>query len=198
MGIVTERVTAPEVEPVDVGTAKAHMHVTASVEAQDTLIGSLITAARRKAEAELGRALITQTWKLYLDTFPGNLGIIKLPYAPLQSVTHIKYYDEESVQQTMDAEDYQVDTKDEPGRIKPEEDVTWPSVHAWKFNPIEIQYIAGYGDSPDDVPEEIRQAMLLMIAHWFENREDVVLSGSPQQVPKAAEYLLSTCEIPGL
>ena len=65
-------VTAPAVEPVSLAEAKAQMRVDTSYD--DTIIGTLITTARRSVEIITGQKLITQTWKYYLDRFPGNYG----------------------------------------------------------------------------------------------------------------------------
>ena len=63
----------------------------------------------------------------------------------------------------------------------------------WPTNPIEVQFICGYGDSASNVPKMIRQAMLMMIAHWWENREAFVVQkqvGDLIEVPKSVISLL--------
>jgi uncharacterized phiE125 gp8 family phage protein len=50
--------------------------------------------------------------------------------------------------------------------------------------------VAGYGDDAEDVPQAIRQAMMLMIGHWYENREDTLGVGNIQRIPQGSEYLL--------
>src|SRR5512139_2288241 len=106
-------ITAPTVEPVTTAETKSHLRVDTT--ADDTLIGTLITAARQDSEEYLNRALVTQTWDLYMDGFPTTTKI-KVPLPPLQSITSIKYYDEDDVEATMTATDYIVDTVSEPGQ----------------------------------------------------------------------------------
>jgi uncharacterized phiE125 gp8 family phage protein len=55
---------------------------------------------------------------------------------------------------------------------------------------VTVTYVAGYGPAGDDVPAAIRHAMLLLIGHWYEHRESVVVGGNPVQVPLAVQALL--------
>jgi uncharacterized phiE125 gp8 family phage protein len=58
------------------------------------------------------------------------------------------------------------------------------------LNAYEVFFTAGYGDEPEDVPAPIRQALLMLVAHWFERREPVVLGAAPQEVPATVAGLL--------
>lgn len=159
--------TAPSGEPISTATAKAHLRVDTT--ADDTLIGSLITAARLRIDGRdgfLGRALLTQTWDLWLDAFPGCE--IRLPLAPAQSVTHVKYTDTDGVLQTLDTALWQLDTKSTVARLLPAYNEVWPSTRAVP-NAVNIRFVAGYG-AASDVPQAIIQHLLLVIGHWYENR----------------------------
>jgi uncharacterized phiE125 gp8 family phage protein len=168
-------VTAPAVEPISLTEAKAHLRVSHSND--DTLISMYIRAAREYVEGEhgfLGRALVTQTWRLTLDEFPTNE--IKIPLPPLQSVVNVYYDDSDGNEQTVDSDLYYVDTASEPGWVVPV--AIWPTPLD-AINAVRIDFIAGYlptTDSPPDlagnVPFNIKAAMLLMIADWMENREE--------------------------
>jgi uncharacterized phiE125 gp8 family phage protein len=182
-------ITAPAAEPFTTAQAKSHLRVTES--ADDTLIDTLILAARKRAESDLGRALITQTWEMYLDEFPFNYspGIVP-PRAPLQSVTSIKYIDNDGVEQTWSSADYRVDVKSEPGRITPEWSESWPTPRVIT-NAVTVKYVAGYGDASTDIPQDIRQAMLMLIGHWYENRESIVVGTITAPVPQSYEWLIA-------
>src|SRR3974377_971688 len=65
-------ITPPAVEPVTLAEAKQHARV--EYPDDDALITGMIVAARRMAETRLRSALITQTWNLYLDSFPSAGG----------------------------------------------------------------------------------------------------------------------------
>ena len=168
-------VTAPEVEAISVAQAKEHMRISYKYEDDDNYIDSLIKVVRESTEQYLRRKLITQTWKLYLDGWPEGDSII-LPYGKVQSnVTHVKYTDTASSQSTWDTDEYNTDTDSDPGRVVLEYGYSWPTTTLHPQNPIEIQFVCGYGDNSDDVPTPIIHAMLIRISDLYENRESFVL-----------------------
>lgn len=133
----------------------------------DPLLSILIKSARQYAELLLGRKLITQTVDLYLDSFP-EWGI---EIMPLQSVTSITYADTTDTQQTVDADDYIVDSSSIPARITPGDGVTWPSTMN-KVNAVRIRFIAGYGDATA-VPQCIKHWMLMRVKQLYDQRDMV-------------------------
>jgi uncharacterized phiE125 gp8 family phage protein len=159
-----------------------------SASTEDDLLNSLITAARQYVESFQNRALCTQTWELWLDAFPSK-GYLQIPLPPLQSAT-IKYYDVDSVEATFGAGSYFVDIKNEPGWVVLQYGETWPSTTLRTANGVCITFVAGYGAAAD-VPKKVKQAMLLLIGHLYENREAVATSGAiPKEVPLAVDALL--------
>jgi len=137
----------------------------------DPLLTALITSARVAAETMTNRALVTQTWDLVLDRFPG--WEMHIPKAPLQSVSSISYVDSNGVTQTLAATDYQVDPKSEPGRITPAYGQVWPSARG-QMNAVTMRFVAGYGAAAD-VPRGIKDWMLLRITTLWENPAAIVL-----------------------
>ena len=179
--------TPPASEPVSLAEAKLHLKIEATDTGEDSLIKRLIVVARRRAEVSTGRALVTQTWTLALDSFPG--GVIEVPRPPLSSVASITYVDPEGATQTLAADRYRVDAQREPGRLTPAWDESWPPTRPVS-NAVEVQFVAGYGD-PGKVPEDIRQALLLIVGRYYAHREDVQAGGTPPvKMPLGAEHLL--------
>ena len=179
--------TGPSKEPVTVDQVKKHLRIMTSDD--DAYINSLITPARKQVEYDLRRALITQTWTMYLDQFPGNGEYIRLPYPPLQSITYIKYYDTNNEQQTWSSDEYEEDIYSHPARIAETHGYNYPSTYS-RLNAVEIKFIAGYGDDATDVPETITQAMYLLLGHWYENREATTDGRPILTVPMAYEKLI--------
>ena len=177
--------TAPAAEPISLAEAKAHLRVDASDE--DTLLLSLISAARMFVERTLGVALITQDWSYFLDHWPRS-GTVVLPLAPAQGVASVKVHDAEGGSTEIDAESYEVDTLSEPARLVLMSAV--PSAASRQLSAFEIAFTAGYGDEPEDVPAPIRHALTLLVAHWFERREPVEFGYAPQEVPATVAGLL--------
>lgn len=179
--------TAPTTEPVTTAEAKTHLRVTTSDD--DTYIGTLITVARRHVETITGRALINQTWDYFLDNFPPGDKIV-IPLPRLSSVTSVKYTDKDNVQTTFAASKYIVDTNNEPGQIVLAYGESWPTFTPKPINAVEIRFVAGYGSTAASVPEGVKQAMLLLIAHWYENREPVNIGNIVTEIPETINALL--------
>lgn len=196
-------VTAPAAKPLTLAEAKAHLRVDGSDD--DDLITALIAAATAHIDGRdgwLNRALVSQTWDLTLDAFPGAnrfnpYGAIQVPLPPLISVTSITYVDTAGATQTLSSSLYTVDVKSTPGRIVPAYGKTWPSTRD-QVNAVTVRFVAGYADSgaspadpADNVPQAIKQAMLLMIGHWYANREAVNVGNVVNEMPISAAALLN-------
>jgi uncharacterized phiE125 gp8 family phage protein len=174
----------PEAEPITLEEAKLHCKV--EVDDDDDLIEALITAAREYCEGFQRRAYITQTWELWLDSFPSTP--LTLPLPPLQSVDSIKYYDTDNIE--TEFEEYYVDTNSEPGRLELNYGESWPTVILRDINSVCITFTAGYGGA-GDVPQKVKQAILLIVSAWYENRENFISTGAmPKDIPLGAASLL--------
>jgi uncharacterized phiE125 gp8 family phage protein len=184
-------VTGPDGEPVVATEAIAHLRLEPDT-GEDELLEGLIVAAREYAEAHTGRQLLTATWKLTLDRFPYRNASISLPLPPLQSVTSIKYLDTAGVLQTWASNQYVVDAPAGPraidGRVYPVYGVDYPDTLS-REDAVTIEYVAGYGDAAS-VPSGIKQAMLLAIGHWYEQRESVIVGETVTTVPMTVDALL--------
>lgn len=179
-------VTPPAVEPVTLTEAKAHLRRDDT--ADDTLIATLITAARQNLDGRdgwLGRALVTQTWDLTIDgAFPDEIAV---PLPPLQSVTSVTYVDTDGATQTLATDQYRVLTDRAPAMIVPAHGVTWPSTRDQKAA-VTVRFVAGYGDA-DDVPAPIKAAMLLHIGTMYRDRESVNIGNIVNDLPTYAALL---------
>ena len=163
--------TAPTVEPVTLADVKVHLRtVTGDTSEDAAILTPLITAAREYCENVTGRALAAQTVKAYPDAW----GILRLPRPPITTVASIKYYDEDDAVYTLAATEYAVDAIDGVVTI-----LEYPSEALRKVNPIVIEYTTGY-TTGNACPMAIRQAMLLLIGHWYTNREAVAMSTSAE------------------
>lgn len=184
-------VTDATSEPITTAQAKTHCNI--SGDTDNTYVDILIKAARQSVEKLTDRAILTQTWKLYLDNFPANSDTpIPLPYSPLISVTHIKYYDTDDTQQTWDSDYYQADIASEPGRVVAVSGQSYPSTYDRKLSAVEIQYTAGYGAAIAQatlLPQGIIQAIYMLISHWYENRETVLVGTISKEIAFAVSAL---------
>ena len=154
--------------PVSLADMKLHLKSETDETDDDTLISTLISAATTYCQEFQHRAFITQTRILYYDEFPL---MFHVPYPPLISVTSIKYIDTSGDEQTLDSGQYRVDIGNEPGRITEAYNCTWPATRD-VTNAVVLTYSAGYGVAAD-VPDTVKAAIKLLVAHWYEHREAV-------------------------
>ena len=115
---------------------------------------------------------------------------IVLPYAPLSSVSSVKYYDSANAQQTITSTDYNVlKFINQKGFIEFVDGYSLPGLYP-RADAIEIEFVAGYGSAASNVPDAILQATLLILGQMYEKREDSV-----SRLPKASEYILDPYRI---
>lgn len=184
MGLV--QLSGPGAEPLSLDEVKAHLRVDGM--AEDALLQSLVLTSRLHIEAALGLALITQSWKLVLDAWPHN-GIVNLPIAPVQLVSDVRLMAQDGSAQSLDDNGYDVDASGRPARIY-RRSGTWPTPGR-KHAGIEIDFAAGFGAAANDVPEPVRQALLLLVAHWYEHRDPIEIGTPSTAVPHAVSRLLN-------
>lgn len=181
-----KQVFAPIAEPVTLADVKTYLRIDGTTE--DALITELIGSARGWVERTTGRSLTTQTWLLSFDAWPEGR-IIYLPRPPLQAVNTIKVYDDQGNATTLSSDSYLTDINEDSPRIIFKTNGSRPKP-GQVANGIEIEFMAGYGDLSTDVPAPLAQAVKLLSAHWYENRELLEDSGLPS-TPKGIEAVLS-------
>lgn len=189
-------ITAATAEPLSVSEVKNYLRVDSS--AEDALVGALIAAARTMCEQYTRQIMMTTTIEEYWDDFPASSAssprdergqwysdydIIRLGISPVQSVTSVKYYDSNGVEQTISSSSYSLDSVNEPARILPV--TSWNGIDPNRLNAVTVRYVVGYA-SAADVPAPLKQAMLLMIGDMYEKRQDSI-----KQLPSASEYLMN-------
>ncbi len=176
---------APAVEPVTLAQVKAHLRVDGT--AEDAYIASLIATSRLQIEAALGLSLITQSWRWTIDDWPAG-DTLELPIRPVQHITSIEVTHATGAATMVSPSSYHLDGRGLPPRIV----LTTlpPPIPDLPADGIAISMIAGFGGAAADVPEPIRHAVLLLVAHWFENREPTEAGQPTAGIPYAVNSLL--------
>lgn len=155
-----ERITVPASEPVTLSQAKSFLRVDGSTE--DSVITDLIKTARIVGEQETGKSFITQSWRIsYTNDTPSY---VPLPHGPVQAITSVTAFDEDGGDTVLGAGQYHIDASGATLVLE-----THPEGVR-----VEIDYTAGYGDTADDVPGDLVQAILLHIAHLYEQRDSIL------------------------
>lgn len=195
------RTTDATVEPVSLQEAQAHLRISNDVlDRESVLLRRLITAARQQVEEWEWRSHISQTWQWKLDAFPcGSDPAFYVPRPRLISLpsTGIQYVDTAGATQTVDAADYLVDTISEPGRVVPAYGETWPTPRE-QLNAVTVTFVAGYGTTPESVPEPTRHLILLLVAHYYENREPINVGNIVNDIPLAMVLLRPVSDVRAL
>ncbi|MEL6373424.1 MAG: head-tail connector protein [Pseudomonadota bacterium] len=176
----------PALEPLDLARVKAHLRVDSNDE--DALISSLIITSRLHIEAALGLAMLTQRWAHVRDCWPKD-NAMTLPLRPLQRVDEVVVFDGDDQPTTIDPAHYVVDTVGQPPRLMLRRGGAAPEPGR-VLNGIEVRFTAGYGDDAEAVPLPVRQALMLLVAHWYENREPVEIGTSSVSIPRMVNELL--------
>jgi len=152
--------------PVDMDDLKLHIRVRHADE--DDLIRALQETAVSMWESQTRRQLMVAT---YEETFRGFEDEMELRPAPLAAVASIEYLDTDDAEQTLSTDVYGVDAALEPAVVYRKSLQDWPALSAFR-NPVTVTFTAGY-TTLAAVPEDIKSAIKLMVAHLFEHREAV-------------------------
>ena len=189
-----ELVTAPVLEPVSAKAFKDFARLDDDVD--DSYLNMFIKAARMQAEQYIGKAIITQTWKLRLDYFPAQnipnyslrnadnfssegYGVPSyLGYWPyndyvfiakptVQSITSVVTYDASDNATTMSASAYRLDAYGQ--RLVLNQNSSWP-INLRARAAIEITFVSGFGGESDDVPDDIQLGILSLAKKLYDCR----------------------------
>lgn len=158
--MISYLLAGPAEEPVSLVETKAFLRLDG--DAEDGLVLSLIAAARLHVEATTGRALVRQSWRLVLDAWPDE---VRVPVSPVIEVTTARAFDEQDDEHELDIGGMLV----AGDRLLLPAAVDGMPVLRPRLG-IELDYVAGFGDAAD-VPPDLKQAVLALVAHWFEHRD---------------------------
>ncbi len=176
----------PAFEAVTLAEARAQTRVTHT--GDDALLeDQLIPAAREQLERDTGLAIVQRPYRLTLDQFPA-CDYIEVPKAPLLSVESVTYQDGDDQQQTLSPDDYRVDTGRRPGVLILDHDQTWPATRAGR-NAVAIDFTAGPA-SAAAAPKLAKQAILMLVAHWYEHPEAEVMGTISTEVRLGYERIV--------
>lgn len=186
-------VTPPAIKPVTLTEAKAWLDI--GYTAKDTVITGLIAAATAHLDGWagiLGRCLCEQTWRQDFDRFNRCL---RIPLAPVISITSVKYDDADDVEQTVGPQFYTLQNDDLGPYVKFLDTYSFASLHDER-PAVRVTYLAGYPTVGGawSGPEDIKHAIALLVRHWFDNPTAVVVGVTAQKMPQSVDALLAKYE----
>jgi uncharacterized phiE125 gp8 family phage protein len=177
--------TGPAIEPVTLADAKSYLRIEHA--ADDDALLALIAGARIHVEAQTRRALITQTWRLSRDAWPDDGRIAVLP-VPLRALAAARIHKADGTTLALPAAAFAADTAAAPAVL-----AFAPATLAGPGRAvagIELDVEVGYGPAATDVPQPLRQAIRMLVAHWYENRGVTASGSAAAALPESVAALL--------
>lgn len=189
----------PDSEPITLEDAKLHLRVTGDDE--DSIIRIYLTSARRWVEEYVHRALMDQTWETKLNDFPLRAPFeIRLPMGRVSAINTIKYFDAAGTEQTLRGPtsgspvgtDYQEDLSHDSGAvIQPVPAGSWPQAESRRLAAVTVNFTAGYGLKPADVPASLITGILYRLTDLYEFRGAVDGGGTASAKLEVQQYRLT-------
>lgn len=187
-----ELITPPTALPVSAAELRTHLWTIYPEKTTDQYLEVLIKAATSHLEIITWRRFVSQQWRLYLDAWPDD-GIL-LPYGAVSAVDLVRWLANDGVDHDLvSGTDYI------PAVVGPEPMVMpvssgWPDGDLFDVDSIRVEFTAGFGAAAD-VPDDIRHAIQLLAAHWYETREAVIVGTTVRKVPFAVDALVQPWKI---
>ena len=182
-------ITPASTYPVSLTEAKSHLKVDTT--ADDTYITSIIKAATQLSEEYTNRFFIDTEIEQYASSFVELKTLFK---SKVSAITNVKYYDNNNTLQVLSATVYNTQLNYEPSQIQLAENQSFPSITK-RNDAVRAKYTVGYGSSASDVPEIIKQAILMTIGNFFQNRNSVVIGRIATELPMNVKWLLDTYKV---
>ncbi|PRD45799.1 hypothetical protein C5748_01205 [Phyllobacterium phragmitis] len=175
-------VTPPAVEPVTLAQTRAFLKI--STESEDTLLEQLLRTAREVVESQTGLALISQTWRLHLDRWPRS-GRIALFRYPVQEIVEARAYAPDGAPVVIGLGERHLHEGSRPQRLYLNR-----RLGSAALGGLEIDFVAGFGETGADVPDALKHAILTLVAHFYEFRGAFDGEAQPVSFPPAFDRLV--------
>jgi uncharacterized phiE125 gp8 family phage protein len=179
-------VSPPDEAIVSTEDAKLHLHVDGTIE--DGLVESLVAAATSHLDGYtgiLGRALVSQVWRQDFDSFGRRL---RLPLLAA-SIVSVTWRAGDGSISTIEDDSYTLQHDALGSTVRFSDSFSFSS-DLYETAAIAVTFVAGYGEA-EDVPQALRQAILLLVGHWYANREAVNVGNITTALPMSVEALVA-------
>lgn len=195
MKTLCKLISDSEIEPVTIEEVYDHV---SSDEDHSVYLTALIKRARKRFEDYTGRILVAQTWQFAFPKFSNDLVI---PKSPLQSVSSLKYIDNQAQLVAVENSDYRVIEHGLTALLQPSLGGCWPYPGYKVADAVQVECVLGHApvvnsaiDTQNIVDpakyELAKQALLILIADWFRNREDT----APVQLHSLPNAFKALCD----
>lgn len=189
---ILTRTVAPAEAIISVADFKTNNNIAHADD--DTLIGGLVAAAEAMLDGprgRVGKCLVNQTWAYSVRCADDRLS---LPAVPAVSITSVSYFDGAGDEQTLNLDGFWFQKSEDWAYLEPKSGFAWPALED-RADALTVTYVAGFGANADAVPANLKQAALLMVGHWYENREDTTYDKALREIPMGAASLIDISRI---
>lgn len=172
--MIVTTLAPPAAEPVSLAEAKEYLRI--GGDGEDGLVGSLIAGARARIEALASVAMITRSLRVTMDWWPRGAvekRTVVMPVRPADELIAVRVFNGSGVAQTV-TDRFKLARGRSARLVWTDGAFPWPGQ---RYNGIEIDYAAGFGEEPDDVAEGLRLAVKRLAAHAYHNRDGDTLNG---------------------
>ena len=178
------RTVAPTISPVSLAELKLHVRVDQADD--DAILEAMLNAATAFVENRTGLRLAQQTWT---QSFSGLADRLYLTGAPVSSVSSISYYDTANAAQTLTSSLYRLVAGWDGVYVEQDSDSTYPETYT-RADAVTVTFVAGFGTTAGSIPDDLRQAVKLIVGHWYETREDA-MPMEQRPIPNGAAALMA-------
>lgn len=186
------RVKQPATEPVGLADVKKHLRIMDDFNDDDLYLMGLVAAARVMTENRTRRTFVATKWRADFDRWDacGCRGHA-LPYPPAlvtgDKMPSVGYVDENGVNTPTPPGTVTINTNCFPGEASLHEAIESACCGSEGW----IEWWAGVED-PRDVPQQAKVAIMMLVAHWYANREAVSMDGNGATIPIAYDSLCAS------
>ncbi len=185
--MVLVELTSVDLSDLPMEAFKAHLRLGTGFDddaLQDEVLESYIRAAIAAVEARIGKMLLRRqvVWEV---TEWAAAAAQPLPVAPVSAILAVSLVDRAGTQSSVDADAYTLERDTHRPRLVAS-GTCLPSVPTG--GAARVTFDAGFGPAWLDVPPDLREAVFLLAAHYYENRRDA--SGASGLMPFGVMALL--------
>jgi uncharacterized phiE125 gp8 family phage protein len=182
---------------ISVADCKKHLQIEAIETYYDSDIEAYIRTAQEYVEEWTNLTLFTTNVTAKWNRFPLSLvEPLRLPAWPVSDVSSIAYRNTDGASINLSkVTDVQLSLQSVPALILPLPDEEWPDTQTDRVDAVTVVFVAGYGATSATVPHRIKQAIKLLVGHWFKNREAVLTGTISKEIELAVHSLLNQIRV---
>jgi uncharacterized phiE125 gp8 family phage protein len=174
----------PTEDPVTLEEAKSYLKILPSVTEDDQLIIRLIKAVTKQAQKYAQTSFVTQTLEVKADKWNPQE---ELPYGPHQSIISVVRTHYDNTETALTTDEYSTSGLN---YLSVFPDKVWRLSEGFINNRITVEYVAGFG-AAEDVPDDIKIAILKEVAELYENRENTLIGSIVADLSTTSKHLLN-------